>query len=205
MSRECGDCNICCIETSIIEKDLEKPRFVPCKHLCTNGKGCSIYNDRFTICREYECGWKLGLGNDNQRPDKSGIILDIKMYNNKSYILAREVDQNAFEKNVDFLTQQIIPVLLVRYDTNSKVVQPEFKVTTDGKLEKFAAPPMIKNYKFPDEVDEKLQDEILYHWELGINYTKMQQLDKAKTNLQKCIKLLPDFVPAKHVLQHINT
>ena len=70
--RTCGDCTACCTVMAITE--LGKDNYTPCPH-CT-GKACAIYETRPTTCRGWSCEWWLGrLGlNDDQRPDKLGVI-----------------------------------------------------------------------------------------------------------------------------------
>ena len=70
--RSCGPCTACC-----------KPWIVPeagkfdanwCQYRVA-GKGCSLYVDRPEECRLFECLWKQGQGDVNDRPDKLGVIL----------------------------------------------------------------------------------------------------------------------------------
>src|SRR5580692_5396384 len=35
---------------------------------------CSIYGDRPACCKSYQCLWREGFFNDEDRPDKSGVI-----------------------------------------------------------------------------------------------------------------------------------
>jgi len=67
----CGDCTACCKALSIDE--IDKPAGVMCTHC---GKGCTIYDKRPDVCREFECAYLVGKwNNENLRPDNSGIIL----------------------------------------------------------------------------------------------------------------------------------
>ena len=52
--RSCGTCTLCCRLPDI---DLfEKPANVWCRH-CIEGKGCAIYTDRPSVCRDFLCLW----------------------------------------------------------------------------------------------------------------------------------------------------
>ncbi len=52
--RSCGTCTLCCRLPDI---DLfDKPANVWCRH-CIEGKGCSIYADRPSVCRDFLCLW----------------------------------------------------------------------------------------------------------------------------------------------------
>ena len=52
--RSCGTCTLCCRLPDI---DLfDKPANEWCRH-CVEGKGCSIYADRPSVCRDFLCLW----------------------------------------------------------------------------------------------------------------------------------------------------
>ena len=52
--RSCGTCTLCCRLPDI---DLfDKPANVWCRH-CIEGKGCSIYADRPSVCQDFLCLW----------------------------------------------------------------------------------------------------------------------------------------------------
>ncbi|WP_097140873.1 YkgJ family cysteine cluster protein [Rhizobium subbaraonis] len=52
--RSCGTCTLCC---RLPEIDLfEKPANVWCRH-CIEEKGCSIYEHRPSVCRDFLCLW----------------------------------------------------------------------------------------------------------------------------------------------------
>ena len=94
MSRECGECMACCIYYRVETPNWTKPAFVPCNKLVdipdmqeepTPGRytssscqNCTIYDDpdKPSICDEFKCYWLLGHGDEEDRPDKSGIIVD---------------------------------------------------------------------------------------------------------------------------------
>ena len=85
--RTCGDCIVCCVYLRI--RQLDKPPMRHCKHVdadipevpgesvCYTGKGCTIYEDRpDEPCKGYRCEWINGHGADEDRPDRSGILID---------------------------------------------------------------------------------------------------------------------------------
>jgi len=73
--RECGGCTACCKTLRIAE--LKKFAGVLCQH-CTEGAGCQIYDDRPSVCRGYNCGWKrLQFLGDEWRPDRCGILIGL--------------------------------------------------------------------------------------------------------------------------------
>jgi hypothetical protein len=72
--RICGECYRCCVAFGI--RELKKHQDQACRHL--DGRNptarCAIYADRPKACREYFCLWREGLFDDEDRPDKSGVI-----------------------------------------------------------------------------------------------------------------------------------
>jgi Fe-S-cluster containining protein len=71
MTRECGDCQECCTLLDIRELDLAAG--TKCKHQCD--KGCAIHRVRPDVCRNFSCLWRNGKLEQDQRPDKTGMIL----------------------------------------------------------------------------------------------------------------------------------
>ena len=75
--RTCGSCTHCCTYKSVHDmKPVPKPLGVTCQHLCENG--CGIYYIKPESCEVYYCAWRLGIGNEESRPDKIGVMIDIK-------------------------------------------------------------------------------------------------------------------------------
>jgi hypothetical protein len=74
-ARECGECNVCCVATHIDTSEFKKLPGVRCPHLSIERR-CSIYAERYSVCRTYHCGWRyLSFLSDNWRPDRSGVLL----------------------------------------------------------------------------------------------------------------------------------
>ena len=72
--KSCGTCTLCCRIMGIPE--FAKPPQQWCTR-CDIGKGCKIYADRPTSCREFECGWLQAKPNampDRLRPDRCGVV-----------------------------------------------------------------------------------------------------------------------------------
>lgn len=89
--RDCGDCIACCTYLKI--SSLPKKALTHCphvelldinsdlnftgKHDCATGKGnCKIYDSRPSVCQGYKCMWLFGYGDEEDRPDKSGVLID---------------------------------------------------------------------------------------------------------------------------------
>ncbi len=83
--RSCGSCQLCCIELEIESKpgystrldtgeDIAKPAREECRYL--GEKGCTIYDVRPLVCREFACDWLVGqkgFGPDDT-PEALGFI-----------------------------------------------------------------------------------------------------------------------------------
>jgi hypothetical protein len=61
--RRCGSCTLCCKVMYVPQ--IDKKRDSWCRH-CTTGKGCGIYEERPSACREFHCYW---LMNDKLGPE----------------------------------------------------------------------------------------------------------------------------------------
>jgi hypothetical protein len=72
--RSCGACQACCVVYHIDGLEQESPRWVPCHKLCD--AGCGIYTDRPDGCRTFRCAWLGGWGEDDQRPDRLGVLIE---------------------------------------------------------------------------------------------------------------------------------
>ena len=76
-NRECGECVQCCTGTlhaTIHGYPIDRGR--PCHFL--GGNGCTIYEKRDTVCREFRCAWlKDDATNipEWMRPDLSKVII----------------------------------------------------------------------------------------------------------------------------------
>jgi hypothetical protein len=95
--RECGLCTACCTILGVTE--LHKPVNVECEHVCEGG--CSIYDTRPRTCRDWSCDWKNGLiPGEDLRPDKLGIIFDLRLEGCDPILCMWEVTPGAAKQNV---------------------------------------------------------------------------------------------------------
>jgi hypothetical protein len=86
--RTCGDCVACCVYLRIEEPELKKEGMrhcphvmsdepeIPGKRVCYTGKGCRIYESRPKTCAGFQCEWLKGHGEEADRPDRCGILID---------------------------------------------------------------------------------------------------------------------------------
>ncbi len=88
--RDCGECFVCCVYPRINDPELTKPGMAHCPNLVLPGEvqensvfysgegceNCRIYDNQPKTCSEYKCAWKLGFGDEGDRPDKSLMLFD---------------------------------------------------------------------------------------------------------------------------------
>ena len=86
--RECGDCIVCCVYLKINVPELQKEGMrhcpyvqadepeIPGKQVCYNGEGCMIYGKHPPVCKGYNCAWLKGHGEEEDRPDRCGVLMD---------------------------------------------------------------------------------------------------------------------------------
>jgi hypothetical protein len=86
--RTCGDCVACCIYLQIDDPVLKKKGMkhcpfvetdepeVPGQSVCFTGKGCKIQNAKPETCVGFQCEWLKGNGDEEDRPDLCGILVD---------------------------------------------------------------------------------------------------------------------------------
>ncbi len=67
-TRECGSCTECCTLHGLAG-ETERP----CRFL-VKGVGCGIHKTRPESCRTWYCQWRYGLGLDEHRPDRIGVV-----------------------------------------------------------------------------------------------------------------------------------
>src|SRR3989344_8760857 len=73
VQRSCGECTACCKMFAVPE--VGKTNTDWCHH-CEIGKGCCIYDKRPLACQLFYCGWMNGIGGEDFRPDRLGVMID---------------------------------------------------------------------------------------------------------------------------------
>jgi len=73
--RTCDGCNACCVVYSFDEEPVgEKPRFATCPKVSECG-GCSIYEQRPPVCRDFQCSWLAGDLPLKMAPKDVGFVI----------------------------------------------------------------------------------------------------------------------------------
>jgi hypothetical protein len=104
--RNCGECYRCCVAFGI--RELKKHQDQACRHL--DGRNptarCSIYADRPAACRQYSCLWRDGFFEDEDRPDRSGVIAHSDRLNSEGQAqLVLTVDKDANDETLQRVHQ----------------------------------------------------------------------------------------------------
>ena len=151
--RECGECSECCSILPIIE--LNKPRRMPCKHLCA--KGCGIYKDpkKPRVCNVFRCEWLRGNLAEWDRPDKLGVMFWFSaVLKEKSHLRVSELRAGVFEKKMATVKQRV-----------QRIIQRHHK-KTGNRLEVMYVPYDLPGKGLPgdgyeDHISEKAGDKWL--------------------------------------------
>jgi Fe-S-cluster containining protein len=73
--RTCGSCNVCCVELTINDPELQKVQGYRCPHSQPDNS-CGIYPRRPHTCRTFYCGWRrLKWIREPLKPDRSGVLV----------------------------------------------------------------------------------------------------------------------------------
>jgi len=80
MNNSCGTCDLCCYVLPIT--DLNKPSGRHCDKLKC-GK-CSIYKSRPSVCRVWDCGWKLFDLPQHWKPEICGMVINLGKFPNET-------------------------------------------------------------------------------------------------------------------------
>lgn len=121
----CDECSACCTVLGVAE--LKKPDYVPCEHLCD--KGCSIYEQRPPSCKGYECFWLANSVAAELRPDRIGVVIEMKDFPFGGGLTMREVWQGAFDESKelfhDLASQLKRMIYLIRPDNTRMAYFPK--------------------------------------------------------------------------------
>ncbi len=110
-NRNCGDCTACCVLPRISPTEdaffpQGKRGYTKCSHLKVGGGGCSIYEDRPSLCRDYMCLWRFGVinGDERRRPDNLGIMFTLDDMGGRMVVEASELwDGAASTESVQYM------------------------------------------------------------------------------------------------------
>jgi hypothetical protein len=76
MSKECGDCGLCCKLMGV--RGVNKPPHRWCAHYSRSAGGCTIYADRPTECGDFICYWlRIESLGPEWRPDRAKFVMHL--------------------------------------------------------------------------------------------------------------------------------
>lgn len=147
-SRFCGTCSHCC---TILRVDpLGKAAGVDCEHQ-RGERGCGIYETRPPICRAYRCLWLQGGLEDDERPDRTGGIVDLETVGIGLRLRIREVREGAFDESpaLQEIAERYRSEMPVRITDTVDVLDPDrpFRVLLADGLEQRVAGDRIEVYR----------------------------------------------------------
>lgn len=119
--RSCGGCTACCEAVAVHE--IHKPMWTRCQHQCESG--CGIYESRPEPCQTYQCLWRGGvLKGEESRPDKLGLILDLRAEGEVNVLSAWEMWEGAADqpKVMEMLKElgKSMVIIVRRYRSNKR-------------------------------------------------------------------------------------
>ena len=99
-ARSCGTCSLCC--TVLRVDEIGKRAGEDCTHQ-RGEKGCGIYETRPPICRGYQCLWRQGGLEEDERPDATGGIVDLETVGVGLRLDIRLKERGQFERSPKLL------------------------------------------------------------------------------------------------------
>lgn len=120
--------------------ELSKPPGEACKHAMA--KGCAVYPARPGGCREFNCIWRFGLLDTEDRPDKSGVVFDLTEPHGPNLfdrmLVARPAWPGAFEQAqglFDRLTADGHLIILADLEGPRRIIGPPDKMADMQNVE----------------------------------------------------------------------
>ena len=146
--RRCGTCSVCC---SVLRVDeLAKPAGRDCAHQRTEG-GCAVHATRPPVCRGYHCLWLQGGLEDDERPDRTGGVVDLGSTGLGVRLTIHEVRAGAFEDSsaLRAIADRYREEMPVRVVAAGAVEDPDrpFRVLLAGGVEQRIAGERIETHR----------------------------------------------------------
>lgn len=146
--RSCGPCSACC--TVLRVDELRKPAGVDCEHQRAGG-GCGIHASRPPICRAYHCLWLQGGLEDDERPDRTGGIVDLEAVGAGVQLSIREIRPGTFDGSpaLQAIAERYRSQMPVRVTDTADVGNPDrpFRVLLADGIEQRVAGERVEIYE----------------------------------------------------------
>lgn len=154
--RSCGTCSLCC--TLLRVDELSKAAGRDCVHQqrprdggSGGDAGCGIYASRPPICRGYRCLWLQGGLEDDERPDRTGGIVDLESRGTGVMLRIQEVRRGAFDASPSLraIADRYRDEMPVRVSDAEDVEDPDrpFRVLLSGGLEQRVAGEWVETWR----------------------------------------------------------
>lgn len=126
--RSCGSCSLCC--TLLRVEELAKPAGVDCIHQCLGpdvAGGCGIHARRPPVCRGYRCLWLQGGLEDDERPDRTGAVVDLEPAGMSVRLAIRESRRGVFDESprLQAIAERYRDSMPVRISDAQDVLDPD--------------------------------------------------------------------------------
>ncbi|MEZ4332255.1 MAG: hypothetical protein R3F35_10905 [Myxococcota bacterium] len=146
--RRCGSCSLCC---TVLRVDaLAKPAGRDCVHQRAIG-GCAIHAERPPICRAYHCLWLQGGLEDDERPDRTGGVVDLETTGVGLRLAVREARPGAFDASpaLQAIAERFRPSMPIRITDTADVADPDrpFRVLLADGVEQRVAGERIEIWR----------------------------------------------------------
>lgn len=133
---ECGECTICCEIVEVSGRNFHKPAGTLCSY-CKGG--CTIYGqeDRPVVCGAFQCAWLRGYGSEEDRPDKSNVMVSISAFNGGRWIFVMETKKDAYKttgKGIikDIVSRVNLPVIVSAFESKPGEDYGDFVILKDS-------------------------------------------------------------------------
>lgn len=105
--RTCDECTACCYTHGVQGIDKNMHEWCPD---CSVAKGCRKYDGRPPACQEFSCLWLSGYGNEDDRPDKLGVVqsIDIESMGSKTVTLMEYMPDALQKPRVVEITKELL-------------------------------------------------------------------------------------------------
>jgi len=139
MSRNCGECAVCCYLCEI--REIKKPPHIFCfyqlKELVEHR--CMIFDDRPEDCKNFLCAWIRNFGSENDRPDKNGVMITVSKFNNGIWIFIIEIKQDAVlttakDMIIEIVEQYDIPAIVSDYKSRPPNDTGDYTIVKESLL-----------------------------------------------------------------------
>lgn len=150
-SRSCGACSHCC--TVLRVDELGKRAGLDCVHQRRERgeQGCGIHATRPSICRSYHCLWLQGGLEDDERPDRTGGIVDLETTGIGLRLGIREVRRGAYDASpaLQAIAARYREQMPVRITDAHDVMDPDrpFRVLQANGVEQHVAGDRVATYR----------------------------------------------------------